>query len=93
MTAQGQCQASIAKQNLQDKASDYAKEQLLKVGRAYPLFNAKKTPEENYKALTDYATLEASFFQDYIAKHSPVKASEQPQKEEIKRWAKPYYDD
>lgn len=91
--ADQECRSSLAKQNLQEKASDYAKEQLLKLGRAYPMFDAKRTPDENYSLLTEYATLEASFFQDYITKHSPQKVSEQSQKVEVKKWSRPYRDD
>lgn len=93
MTAVDQCQASIAKQNLQAKASNYAKEQLLRLGRGYPMYNSNLTPAQNHKAVTDYSTLEASYIQEYITKHSAQKVSEQSQKEEIKPWARPYYDD
>lgn len=93
LTAYGQCQSSIAKQSLQNKASAYAKEELLRLGRAYPMYNANLSPEENYERLNQYSTLEASFIQDYIAKHSAKEVIEIPQKEEVKKWARPYYDD
>lgn len=92
-TASERCNASLAKQTLQEKASNYAKKELLRLGRAYPMFDAKLTPEENYERLNEYSTLEASYIQEYIAKHSAQQVIEQTQKEEVKRWAKPYYDD